>query len=199
MNELEVNIDNFTEEEILQFFNEADDEYKNWNINLSSMIDNLSDNSKIFLSTLSENIGDKVFYLIYGYLNSENLIDYDELTDGGFSEFVEELSNEDTLNFIDLLIEFKQQEVELTEEDIDFEKTIIKLKRDVSILKKKLSQPSKYINTKQFEERFGLTRLQQKGLRGKIQDPLPHTIANGKTILYDPEEVGKWLENYKKK
>ena len=93
MNELEVNIDNFTEEEILQFFNEADDEYKNWNINLSSMIDNLSDNSKIFLSTLSENIGDKVFYLIYGYLNSENLIDYDELTDGGFSEFVEELSN----------------------------------------------------------------------------------------------------------
>ena len=198
MNELELDIDSLTDKEILQLTNEINNEYETWNVNLDNMINNLSDNNKIFLSTLSEQVGDKIFYMIYGYLNSESLIDYDEMTDGGISEFIEELDNENTLNFIELLIGFKKQEIELTEDEVDFDKIIVKLKRDVSTLKKKLSQPSKYINTKQFEERFGLTRLQQKGLRGKIQDPLPHTIANGKTILYDPEEVEKWLENYKK-
>ncbi|NOQ30591.1 MAG: hypothetical protein GQ570_05650 [Helicobacteraceae bacterium] len=199
MNELELDIDNLTDEEVLQLTNEIDNEYETWNVNLDNMINNLSDNNKIFLLTLSEQVGDKIFYMIYGYLNSESLVDYDEMTDGGMSEFINELDSENTLNFIELLIGFKKQEIELTEDEVDFDKIIVKLKRDVSTLKKKLSQPSKYINTKQFEERFGLTRLQQKGLRGKIQDPLPHTIANGKTILYDPEEVGKWLENYKKK
>lgn len=198
MNELELDIDNLTDEEILQLTNEIDDEYENWNVNLDNMINNLSDNNKIFLSTLSEQVGDKIFYMIYGYLNSESLVDYDEMTDGGMSEFINELDSENTLNFIELLIGFKKQEIELTEDEVDFDKIIVKLKRDVSTLKKKLSQPSKYINTKQFEERFGLTRLQQKGLRGKVKDKLPHTIANGKTILYDPEEVEKWFENYKK-
>jgi len=197
MNETELNIDNFSEEEISQFIKEADNEYQSWNVNLEKMISNLPDNSKIFLSTLNEQIGDKVFYMIYGYLDSESLIDYDEITDGGISEFINELNVENTLNFIELLIDFKKQELELIENDIDFEKIIAKLKRDVATLKKKLSQPNKYINTRQFEERYGLTPLQQKGLRGKITDALPYSMLNQKTIIYDPEEVEKWFENYK--
>ncbi len=193
MNEININEDNFTYEEILQYMNEADDEYQEWNINLNVMIENLSDENKIFLSELSSKIGDKVFYLIYGYLNSESLIDYDEMSDGGIADLIDELDSDDTLNFIELLIDFKKQELVETQEEIDYSQIIKKLKRDVATLKKKLAQPSKLINTKQFEERYGLTRVQQKGLRGKITDPLPYD----KTIMYEPEEVEKWLENYK--
>ena len=197
MNETDINEDNFTYEEILQYMNEADDEYQEWNINLDVMIENLSNENKIFLSELSSKIGDKVFYLIYGYLNSESLIDYDEMSDGGIADLIDELDSDDTLNFIELLIDFKKQELVETQEEIDYSQIIKKLKRDVATLKKKLAQPSKLINTKQFEERYGLTRVQQKGLRGKITDPLPYSMVNDKTIMYEPEEVEKWLENYK--
>ena len=197
MNETDINEDNFTYEEILQYMNEADDEYQEWNINLDVMIENLSNENKIFLSELSLKIGDKVFYLIYGYLNSESLIDYDEMSDGGIADLIDELDSDDTLNFIELLIDFKKQELVETQEEIDYSQIIKKLKRDVATLKKKLAQPSKLINTKQFEERYGLTRVQQKGLRGKITDPLPYSMVNDKTIMYEPEEVEKWLENYK--
>ena len=139
---------------------ESDAQYQNWNVNLDSMISNLPDSSKIFLSTLSDKIGDKVFYMIYGYLDSESLIDYDEMTDGGIRDFINKLNDENTLSFIELLIDFNKQDIALTEDDIDFEKIITKLKRDVATLKKKLAQPNKYINTKQFKERYGLTPLQ---------------------------------------
>jgi len=153
------------------------------------MVENLSDENKIFLSELSSKIGDKVFYLIYGYLNSESLIDYNEMSDGGIADLIDELDSDDTLNFIELLIDFKKQELAETQEEIDYAQIIKKLKRDVATLKKKLAQPSKLINTKQFEERYGLTRVQQKGLRGKITDPLPYSMVNDKTIMYEPEEV----------
>ena len=197
MNELNIDIDDFTSEEILQFIDEVNDEYENWNINFASLTDNLSVGNKIFLATMNEKVGEKIFYMIHGYLTSETLVDYDEMTGGGISEFIKELSNEDTLNFIEMLIDFKKQEVELIEDEVDFEKIIAKLKRDVATLKKKLSQPSKYINTKQFKERYGLTQIQQKRLRGNTTNPLPYTMLNRKTFLYDPDEVDKWLENYK--
>jgi len=54
MNKLELDIDNLTDEEILQLTNEINNEYETWNVNLDNMINNLSDNNKIFLSTLSE-------------------------------------------------------------------------------------------------------------------------------------------------
>lgn len=197
MNKTDINEDDFTYEEILQYLNEADEEYQEWNINLDIMIENLSDENKIFLSELSSKIGDKIFYLIYGYLNSENLIEYDEMTEGGISDFIDELGSSDTLNFIELLIDFKKQELAETQEEVDYSQIIKKLKRDVTTLKKKLEQPSKLINTKQFEERYGLSRVQQKGLRSKITDSLPYSMINKKTIMYDPEEVDKWFENYK--
>ena len=197
MNDFNDDIDDFTEEEILQFMQEAGDEYQEWNANLASMVEKLNDSNKIFLSELNDKFDEKIFYIIYGYLNAENLVDFDELSDGGITSFLNELDNDNTLNFIELLIAFKNQDLELTEETLDVTKIIKNLKRDVSTLKKKLAQPSKYINTTQFEERFGLSKAQQKGLRSKIDDPLPCTITNGKTILYEPELVEKWFENYK--
>lgn len=198
MNEFNIDDDDFTDEEIAEYLNETIEEYDNWYVNLDTLVSNLTDGSKIFLYDLHEKVGDKIFYMIYGYLNSESLIDYNELSNGGMSEFIDELNHADILNLIELFIDFKKQEVELTESEINFEHIITKLKRDVSTLKKKLSQPSKFINTRQFEERFGLSPAQQKSLRGRIHDPLPCTVPNGKTILYEAILVEKWLENYKK-
>jgi len=199
MNEFGLNDDDFSDKEILTYIDEVDLEYENWNVNLDKMVSNLTDTNKIFLSDLNNKVGDKIFYIIYGYLNAENLIDYDELTVGGMSEFIDGLDNEDTLNFIELLIGFKKQDIELVEDEADFKIIIKKLKRDVATLKKKMAQPQIYINTAQFEEMFGLSQAQQKGLRGKIHDPLPSTVTNGKTILYEADLVKKWLENYRRK
>jgi len=199
MDDFDIDDDDFTDEEIAEYLNETIEEYDNWNVNLDILVSNLTDGSKIFLSELHEKVGDKIFYIIYGYLNSDSLIDYDELSNGGMSEFLNELNHVDILNLIELFVDFKKQEIELTESEINFKHIIIKLKRDVATLKKKLSQPSKFINTRQFEERFGLSPAQQKGLRGRINDPLPCTVPNGKTILYETVLVEKWLENYKKK
>lgn len=196
MNEYEFDIDDFSDEEIQQFLEEADEEYSEWNINLTQNIEKLSDGNKIFLNQLYEDHGEKVFYIIFGYLNSDTLVEYDEMTDNGVSDFLQELDNTETLNFVELLIEFNKQEIELVEQDVDFEKTIAKLKRDVATLKKKLAQPSKYINTTQFEERYGLTKLQQKSLRTRIYDSLPYTIVNNR-VLYEPEIIDKWMENYR--
>lgn len=196
MNEYELDIDDFSDEEIQQFLEEADEEYSEWNINLTQNIEKLSDGNKIFLNQLYEDHGEKVFYIIFGYLNSDTLVEYDEMTDNGVSDFLQELDNTETLNFVELLIEFNKQEIELVEQDVDFEKTIAKLKRDVATLKKKLAQPSKYINTTQFEERYGLTKLQQKSLRTRIHDSLPYTIVNNR-VLYEPEIIDKWMENYR--
>jgi hypothetical protein len=188
-----------TDEEVLKYIDEVEQDYKDWNINLDILVSNLSDNNKIFLVELSELIGDKILYMLYGYLNADNLIEYDEDTAGGMSEFIEQLNNEDTLRLIELFVDFKKQTVALTKDEVDIEIIIKQLKRDVATLKKKIAQPSIYINTRQFEERFGLTMPQQKSLRGKIHDPLPFTSPNGKTILYESILVEKWLENYKKK
>jgi len=196
MDKLEQDIDNLTDKELVELIDETNDEYDNWNINIDKIVENLSDNSKIFLSDMIDKIGEKIFYIIYGYLNTDSLIEYDEMTSGGMSSFIQELDTQSTLNFIELIVDFKKQEIELIEGDVDFTKIISKLKRDVATLKKKLAQPSKLINTKQFEERYGFSRLQQKGLRGQ-KNPIPYSMMNQKTIMYEPEEVEKWLENYK--
>lgn len=197
MSEYEFDIDDFSDEEIQQFLEEADNEYNEWSINFTQNIEKLSDGNKIFLNQLYENHGEKVFYIIFGYLNSDTLVEYNEMTDNGVSDFLQELNNTETLNFVELLIEFNKQEIELVEKDVDFEKIIAKLKRDVSNLSNKLQQPSKYINTSQFEERYGLTKLQQKSLRSRMNDPLPFTVVNNKTILYEPEIIDKWMVNYR--
>ena len=128
MNDFGIDDDDFTDAEIADYLNETIDEYDTWNVNLDTLVSNLTASSKIFLSELHEKVGDKIFYMIYGYLNSESLIDYDELTIGGMSKFINELESADTLNLIELFIDFKKQSVELTESDMDFEQIIKKLK-----------------------------------------------------------------------
>jgi len=167
------------------------------------IIDKLSNNNKTFLNELIGNskIGNKILYTVFDFLdeNVESLQSLDLWIDGEITQIIEQLNTNNTIKLIDLFVQLKQYKLNhVSLSNMDMEKIITKLKRDVAILNKKVSQPSKYINTKQFEDRFGLTRLQQKGLRGKIHDPLPHTVTNGKTILYDPEEAEKWLANYKK-
>lgn len=196
MDEYELDIDDFTEEELQQFAEEAHQEYQEWNVNLDEMIKKLSDSNKIFLDKLYEDCGEKVFYIIFGYLNSDTLVEYDEMTENGVTKFLQELSEIYTLNFIELLIEFNKQEVELTEQEVDFQKVIAKLKRDVATLKKKVAQPSKYINTTQFEERYSLTKIQQKNLRTRHEYSLPYSIVNSR-VLYEPEIIDKWMENYR--
>lgn len=196
MNEYELDIDDFSDEKIQQFLEEADQEYQEWNINLDEMINKLSSNSKLFLNELYEKVGEKAFYIIFGYLSSNSLIEYNELTDNGLTDFLSVLNNSDTLQFIELLIDFGKQELNLFQEDVDFEKVISKLKRDVATLKKKVAQPSKYINTKQFEERYSLTPLQQKSLRSRLNDALPFTVVNNR-IFYEPEIIDKWMENFR--
>ncbi len=170
--------------------------------NPENIIDKLSDNNKIFLNELisNEKIGKKILYIVFDFLdeNVESLKSLDIWIDGEVTQVVELLKTSDTIKLIDLFVQVKQYQIDSIKlSDVDFDKIIAKLKRDVATLKKKLAQPSKLINTKQFEERYGLTRVQQKGLRGKITDPLPYSMVNDKTIMYEPEEVEKWLDNYK--
>lgn len=189
----------FSDEEIAEMVEEIEEDFESWSINFADVIEHLCDESKRFLSELSDKMGDTIFYMIYGYLNADNLIEYDEMTNGGVSGFIAKLDNTETLRFIELFVDIEKQEIGFSETKTDIKKVIAKLKRDVAILKNKLIKPSEYITTKQFEEMFGLTSVQQKGLRSKIHDPLPYTVTNGKTILYNEIEVSKWFENYKRK
>ena len=62
------------------------------------------------------------------------------------------------------------------------------------------SKETQYITTKQFEILYGLSSRQQKGLRTKINDPLPCVkLLENSNILYNRYEVEKWLENYQGK
>ena len=186
-----------SDDELQELIEEADEEYDNWHVDLSKAIENLQDDNKIFLNKLIKKHGDKVIYIIYGYLNSDSLLDYNYLTDGGVSEFINEFNDEDTLKVIELFIDFQRQELEYNEDEIDLKKELSYLKKEVRKLKNKNKQPTTFINTKQFNERYGYTPVQQKGMRSKRHDPLPFTRVNQKTIHYNVEEVEKWLENYK--
>lgn len=62
------------------------------------------------------------------------------------------------------------------------------------------SKETQYITTKQFEILYGLSPRQQKGLRTKINDPLPCIkLSENSNVLYNRYEVEKWLENYQGK
>ena len=62
------------------------------------------------------------------------------------------------------------------------------------------SKETQYITTKQFEILYGLSSRQQKGLRTKINDPLPCVkLLENSNILYNRYEVEKWLDNYQGK
>lgn len=186
-----------------EFNDRIDNSYQKEKLRIEEILDRLSDNNKIFLDEMlqREEFGTSFLYLLFDFLepNVENLQTLDSWLDGEvsylFSKF--KTNGTDIIKMVDLFIQLQHFQLE-SKEEIDADKLIKKLKRDVYELKKKFEQPQTFINTKQFEDRFGLSQAQQKSLRGKIRDPLPHTITNGKTILYKTVEVEKWLENYSK-
>jgi len=70
MNQLELDIDNLSDNELIKLLDKLDDDYGIWNINLEKVIENLPYKSKIFLYDLYCEVGERIFYIIYGYLNS---------------------------------------------------------------------------------------------------------------------------------
>lgn len=89
-------------------------------------------------------------------------------------------------------------------------KTIIKLNNLLNVDEKiniaeemEKIQAKKYITVKEFEEIYNISSSSQKGLRGRINDPLPFTQKrdlNGKRIsgakiIYDVNEIEKWMDN----
>lgn len=57
-------------------------------------------------------------------------------------------------------------------------------------------QAKKYINVKEFEEIYDISKSSQRDYRGRLHNPLPYhqKVFRGK-ILYDVDEIEKWFEN----
>lgn len=57
-------------------------------------------------------------------------------------------------------------------------------------------QSKKYINVKEFEEIYDISKSSQRDYRGRLNNPLPfhQKVFRGK-ILYDVNEIEKWFEN----
>ncbi|MDO9305082.1 MAG: hypothetical protein Q7T77_07105 [Sulfuricurvum sp.] len=52
-----------------------------------------------------------------------------------------------------------------------------------------------FITVKEFEILFGYSSQWQAQRRSKLHDPLPRATENKRKILYNTEEVRKWIEN----
>jgi hypothetical protein len=186
-----------------EFNDRVDNSYQKEKLRIDEILDRLSDNNKIFLDEMidKEEFGSPFLFAIFDFLepNVDDLQTVDSWLGGEISYLFSKFKSNgsDIVKLVDLFVQLQHFQLE-SKEEIDTDKLIKKLKRDVYELKKKLEQPQDFINTKQFEDRFGLSQAQQKSLRSKMRDPLPHTITNGKTILYETEKVSKWLENYSK-
>ena len=57
MNQLELDIDNLSDNELIKLLDRLDDDYGTWNINLEKTVENLSQKSKIFLYDLYCEVG----------------------------------------------------------------------------------------------------------------------------------------------
>lgn len=99
------------------------------------------------------------------------------------------LNNHDKNKFKTLLVLYKCLELENENKSL----TLTKEQYETWLE----SEENQYITTKQFEILYGLSARQQKGLRSKIEDPLPHfKFTENSNILYIRIDVEKWLENY---
>ncbi len=57
-------------------------------------------------------------------------------------------------------------------------------------------QSKKYINVKEFEEIYDISKSSQRDFRGRLHNLLPyHQKVFGGKILYDVNEIKKWFEN----
>jgi len=83
---------------------------------------------------------------------------------------------------------------------INLENEVVKLSHEA---KKKIEDiplsEKKLITVKEFEKLYSIKNEQQRILRGRFNDPLPHIQISARgNVLYDPKIIEKWLENYHK-
>lgn len=168
---------------------------------IEELIEDLSLNIKdAFYSLIHlDDIRSDFLELIYIYFTYDvnSLFELNQLSETKVYEIVSKLDTLNQMRFTEFFMEITKN-IYLQIEDHKVLETIKKHKRTNYELKKKLEQPKIVINTSEFAERYGFSQSQQKGLRGKLLDPLPFICTNGKTIHYKIEEIEKWLENYKK-
>lgn len=110
-------------------------------------------------------------------------------------------ANEAVVEYKEVVVEYRTtHSEELLNKIAILEKTIIDLSKKLSQQLEQIPvSEKKFITVKDFENVYSISVEQQRILRGRLNDPLPHVqIKDRGNILYNPKEVEKWLENYKK-
>lgn len=176
---------------------------------IEEVIDNLSvDSSNLYhkLMDFSE-CEDCIVEIVAAYLiyDFKTLFELNQTYDGNLYDIIASLNPVETMYLIDLFLEL-DKEISKPIDITVFENAIKKFKRDNAKLRKKLEQPTTVINASQFEKRYGFSKLQQKGMRTKSNDPIPYIriedldkkpyIISSKHIHYNTNDVELWLENY---
>ncbi len=106
----------------------------------------------------------------------------------GHSFFIEKLKtdNEYKTEVFSVIQSASKKEIR---EDID------KLREDVN---NKLTLPKAYISVRELSEQYSISESQQKGLRGRIKNPLPfYQDGQGGKIRYKVSEVEEWMSQQK--
>ena len=127
-------------------------------------------------------------------------------------EFKAMVKNED--DYADLLlaeekiIEYKEVYVNNKHDSTNEQnERIERLETFIIDISKKLMEQSptipisekKKITVKDFELLYSIPEETQSRMRGRHKDPLPYTQFSARgNIYYDPKEIDKWMENYKK-
>ena len=121
----------------------------------------------------------------------QNIEDYPELI----------TANGAVVEYKEVVVEYRTtHSEELLNKIATLEKTIIDLSKKLSQQLEQIPiSEKKLITVKEFDNVYSISVEQQRILRGRFNDPLPHVqIKDRGNILYNPKEVEKWLENYKK-
>lgn len=168
---------------------------------------NLESNQDIFSMFIEfKNIYKHQIYNRYKRLNSKNLEELIEyLQNNNIKE--EDSHIEVELNYY---LEFISKRAKYKNTSFDKDLIILKLvKLKLDLLHEILNnsgndevnymskiQSKKYINVKEFEEIYDISKSSQRDFRGRLHNPLPYhqKVFRGK-ILYDVSEIEKWFEN----
>lgn len=78
----------------------------------------------------------------------------------------------------------------------------VDLKHTLLSIEKRLSDysPKSFLTVKQLNDRYAISESQQKGLRGRIKNPLPfYQDGEGGKIRYKVTEVDDWMSQHKAK
>ncbi len=76
------------------------------------------------------------------------------------------------------------------------------LKSEISSLRDdlnhKMTLPKVYISVKELSEKYSISESQQKGLRGRVNNPLPfYQDGQGGKIRYKVTEIEEWMSQQK--